>query len=417
MRESKLSSIDWQAQRIVKVLIANKYFFLNGGSEKVFFQERDFLLRQGVHVIDFSMDDPRNFPSDYANYFVSNIDYHTKRGVFGEIKKAAKFIHSPEAIRKIERLVEKEKPDIAHLHNIYHQLTPSIIPVLKKSGAKVVLTLHDGKLICPGYLMLDKGKICTSCQGHSFWMPIVKNCQGSRSQGFLLALEAYWHKWAKSYEKVDIYLTPSRFLGDLVSIRMPKEKIRLLHNGIDVKSYTPSFCDEGYALYFGRLSKEKGIKTLLNAYKNMGNSLMLKVAGTGPLEGELRREYQSAEFLGYKEGDELNHIISGSAFVVAPSECYENCSMVVLEAMAMGKPVIGSRIGGIPEQVEDGKTGLLFEMGNVTELTDKMRLLSENHEMRKKMGTQARKKLEIEYPLDKHCNELLEIYERLIAEG
>ena len=401
----------------MKVLLANKFFFLNGGSETVFFQERNFLLRKGFNVIDFSMEEPRNFSSDYASYFVSNINYHATRGVFDKIKDVAKFVRSPEAIRKIQRLVEKEKPDIVHLHNIYHQLTPSIIPILKKSGAKVVLTLHDGKLICPGYLMLDKGEICTSCQGHSFWKPVVKNCQGSRSQGLLLALEAYWHKWSKNYEKVDMYIAPSQFLGDLVSIRIPKERIRVLRNGIDTISYMPSFCDKGYALYFGRLSKEKGIETLLNAYKYMGNSLTLKVVGTGHLEDELRREYQSVEFLGYKEGDELNDTIAESAFVVIPSEWYENCSMVVLEAMAMGKPVIGSRIGGIPEQVEDGKTGLLFEMGNVEELADKMRLLSENPEMRKRMGIEARKKLEVEYSLNKHCDELLKVYTGLIARG
>jgi len=152
------------ASKGMKVLLANKFFFLHGGSERVFFQERDFLLAQGVQVVDFSMEDSRNFPSSYSAFFASNIDYYASKGIFAKVKQGVKFVHSPEAVNKLERLVEKERPAIAHLHNIYHQLTPSIIPVLKKHGVKVLLTLHDGKLICLSYLMLARGKIYTACK-------------------------------------------------------------------------------------------------------------------------------------------------------------------------------------------------------------------------------------------------------------
>ena len=370
-----------------------------------------------MKVIDFSMEDPRNFHSDYASYFVSNIDYHTSQDLWSRLKEAAKFIHSSEAVDKLERLVENEKPDIAHLHNIYHQLTPSIISVLKRNGVKVVLTLHDGKLICPSYLMLARGKICTVCTGHSFWKPLVTNCVGSRGQELLLMLEAYWHKWMGSYEHVDIFLSPSRFLAKLISQRVPEEKIRVLHNGIYLDTYSPGSNDDGYALYLGRLSKEKGIETLLKAHSKLGNEIGLKVAGSGPLERELRQRYQHAEFLGYQTGEEVKKTVATSTFVVVPSECYENCPMVVLEAMAMGKPVIGSRMGGIPEQIDDGRTGLLFEMANADELTEKMRLLAENPEMRKKMGVAARKKVEEEYSLGAHCTKLMKIYEELLSEN
>ncbi|NIA11797.1 MAG: glycosyltransferase [Nitrospiraceae bacterium] len=399
----------------MKILFANKFFFFNGGSERVFFQERGFLKKQGVDVVDFSMEHPRNFPSPYAGYFVSHIDYHNTKGAWGKLKQAAKFIHSSEAVHKIEKLIKKESPDIAHLHNIYHQLTPSIIPMLKKHGVKVVLTLHDGKLICPGYNMLSKGRICVDCQGHSFWRPLIKNCQGSRFRGLLLTLEAYWHKWKKSYEGVDLFISPSRFLADLVSrYRIPKERIQVLRNGIDTAKFLPSMEDGGYVLYFGRLSHEKGITTLLKAHQSMAEPLPLKVVGTGPLEKKLRASYEKAEFLGYKSGEELNRLIANATFVVVPSEWYENCSMVVLEAMAFGKPVIGSKIGGIPEQIEDGKTGLLFEMGNMSELAQKMKKLSSDREMRIQMGRRARRKLESEYSLDKHCKKLLSIYRALL---
>jgi glycosyltransferase involved in cell wall biosynthesis len=399
----------------MKILLANKFFFMNGGSERVFFQERDFLLKNGIHVMDFAMEDPRNLHSDYASYFVSNINYHAKQRPLTRLKQAAKFIHSREAVSKLESLVKNERPNIAHLHNIYHQLTPSIISVLKRNHVKVVLTLHDAKLICPNYLMLAGGKICSSCCGGSFWKPFFTNCTGSRIEGLLLAMEAYYHKWIGSYDMVDLYLSPSRFLAGLLGQRITHDRIRLLPNGVDVKRYPAAFVDQGYALYFGRLSREKGIETLLEAHKAVCDAIELKVVGTGPLEAGLRDTHPQVSFLGYQSGEALQEIVANSAFVVVPSEWYENCSMVVLEAMALGKPVIGSRTGGIPEQVEDGITGLLFEMGNVDELAEKMKLLARRPDLRSRMGQAARTRLEQQYSLEGHCTKLLAIYESLLS--
>jgi glycosyltransferase involved in cell wall biosynthesis len=398
----------------MKVLFANKFFFLNGGSETVFFQERDFLLKQGHEVVDFSMMDERNQPSAYADFFVPNTSYNSGGGIVPKLQQAISFIHSSVAVNKIEELVLQEKPQIAHLHNIYHQLTPSIIPVLKKHGVKIVLTLHDCKLVCPSYLALDlrNNVICNACAGGKFWKAFTLNCQNSRMRGLLLATEAMFHKWKGSYDGVDLFLTPSRFLADLTKQRIPQEKIKVLHNGIDQNIYQPQYGDQGYGLYFGRLSKEKGIQTLLRAHRNL--NFLLKIAGTGPLEEKLRKEYPEVEFLGYQSGQNLNNLIANAAFVVVPSEWYENCSMVVLESMALGKSIIGSRIGGIPEQIEDGETGFLFEMGKENEMGEKMTALINNSELRNKMGRAARKKLEDEYSFESHCQKLLNIYTRLM---
>ena len=399
----------------MKILMANKFFHLNGGSERVFFQEREFLLHNGVDVVDFSMQDERNFDSPYAGYFVDKIDYDSVRGLSGKLKTARAFIHSGEAVRKIEQLVEKERPDIAHLHNIYHQLTPSIIPVLKNRGVKVVLTLHDYKLICPSYIALNKGKICSACNDAAFWRPLTRHCQKSRLQEVLLMVEGFWHLWQRSYEAVDLFIAPSRFMGDLAARRIPREKIVVLPNGINLHEYTPDYDDRDYGLYFGRLSKEKGIETLLAAHKSIGDSPPLKVVGTGPLADGLARDFPGVDFLGYKSGGELTTLIREAAFVVVPSEWYENCSMVVLEAMALGKPVIGSNIGGIPEQIVDGRTGCLFPMGDTAALADRMRELGRNKEQRIIMGRAARQKLENEFSLSHHCRELQAIYQRLLS--
>lgn len=397
----------------MKILLGNKFFYLNGGSERVFFQERDFLIGMGHDVIDFSMDDARNFKSPFASFFVPKINYHDASGLWTKLHHGFSLVHSRVAVKKISQLIDQEKPEIAHLHNIYHQLTPSIIPVLKKNGVKVVLTLHDCKLICPSYLALKDTKICIECEGKYFFKPLMTNCQKSRMQALLLSLEAYWHKWRGSYDAVDMFLSPSKFLAGLVAKRIPAEKIAILHNGIDCEEYEPNYTDNGYALYFGRLSAEKGIETLLAAHGRMERHLPLKLVGTGPLAEKLSASHPAAEFLGYKSGQELKDIVANAAFVVVPSECYENCSMVVLESMAFGKPVIGSRIGGIPEQIEDDRTGFLFEAGNVEELARKMDLLAGDQQLRIAMGQAGRKKLEVEYSLSGHCRQLVSIYEGL----
>lgn len=398
----------------MKLLFANKFFHLNGGSETVFFQEREFSQKQSHTIIDFSMEDERNLPSHYSDFFVPNTSYDSGGGAIKKIQQAVSFVHSSAAVHKLETLLIQEKPQIAHLHNIYHQLTPSIIPLLEKHGVKVVLTLHDYKLVCPAYLALRNEQICNACSGGKFTRAFTENCQNSKVRSFLLSAEALFHKWRRSYDGVDIFLAPSQFLADLTSQRISKAKIQVLHNGIDTDAYQAHYNDDGYCLYFGRLSKEKGVQTLLKAHAAMPTKYPLKIAGTGPLAAELALQYPEVEFLGYQSGKSLHDLIAHAAFVVVPSEWYENCSMVVLEAMAFGKPVIGSRIGGIPEQVEDAKTGLLFEMGNVDELTEKMTLLVNDPELRDHMGRAARRKLELEYSLAEHNKQLLKVYSSLL---
>ena len=231
----------------------------------------------------------------------------------------------------------------------------------------------------------------------------------------LLTIEAFWHKWRKTYEQVDCFICPSQFIADLTKQRIPINKLTVLPNGIDITVFTPPYNSNGYALYFGRLSKEKGVHTLLAAHQRVASSLSLKVVGTGPLEKELREAYPRASFLGYCNGRALNDLIAQAMFVVVPSEWYENCSMVVLEAMAHGKPVVGSRIGGIPEQIEDGRSGLLFSMGSIDDLVKKMKYLMSNPQVIIEMGKNARKKFENEYDLSKHCQNLLSVYNQLLS--
>jgi glycosyltransferase involved in cell wall biosynthesis len=398
----------------MKILLANKFFYNKGGAETVFFQEKCYLQSQGLKVIDFSMQDTRNEYSSYAEFFVSPIDYHADHDVKSKIMIGLKFLHSSEAVQKLDALVRMERPDIGHLHNVYHQLTPAIVPVLKRHNIPVILTLHDYKLICPTYLMVKNGRICKECAGKYFWKPLTQHCCNSVFRELLLMSEAFWHKWRGTYDLVDLFIAPSQFIADLMGLRIDKNKIKVIHNGIDTVDFIPHYLDNGYALYFGRLSEEKGLRTLLKTHDFIHKSVNLKIVGTGPIENEIQSQYPHAEFLGFKQGKELYDIIANAAYVVVPSECHENCSMAILEAMAMGKPVIATRSGGIPEQIEDGKTGFLFERGDIDDLIEKMELLSNNANMRVSFGISARAKCEREYSLAIHCMNLLDIYKRFI---
>lgn len=409
----------------LKILLANKYFFMNGGSESVFFQERDFLMREGHHVVDFSMQDPRNLPSPYAAYFVSNVEYKggtNGRHAIRKLELAASLIHNREAVRKLRALIEHEKPDLAHLHNIYHQLTPSIIGVLKKAGIPVVMTLHDYKLICPTYLMVRENAACEACCGGQFWRVATNRChQGSWFGSGLLALEGYWHRWLHSYDAVDLFLAPSRFLLELVQ-KYRGVRVRLLHNGVNLRGLNHRHVDKRYAIYFGRISREKGVEVLLRAHDSLqqrgiagslgpeGGDFSLKVVGTGPILEELRSKYPAVEFCGFRSGNDLFRLVGDAAFVVVPSLSNENFSMSVLEAMALGKPVIASRMGGLPEQVQHGETGLLVDAGDVEGLKEAMAVLMRDPRLRRRMGESARRRVEHEFSSEVHGRRLLETY-------
>lgn len=398
-----------------KILFVNKFFYLNGGSERVFFQERDFFIENGFNIIDFSMKNHKNFYSRFTNFFINEVDYNNKKNLKKILSTSLSFIHSKDAVNKIAQIIKQEQPKIAHLHNIYHQITPSIIPILKENKIKVILTLHDGKLCCPSYLMLNRGKPCLKCAGKHFHYPITTNCQQSLSSGILLSFEAYFHAWKKSYEGVDAFIVPSKFLGDIVAPRIGYNKIHLIRNGIDHTNFIASTTDEKYLLYVGRLSSEKGVETLLKAHSSMNNPVRLVIVGTGPLEDKLRSQASPCvTFKGYCDGDNLWEIIKKSSCLIVPSECYENAPMTILEGMAFAKPIIASKIGGIPEQVVHGETGILFTPGDTHELRQALDAMMTDTDKRRRMGLNGRLRLENEFSLQNHNQQLLNLYQSIL---
>ncbi len=401
----------------MKVLLANKYFYRKGGDAVVFFATAELLQERGQEVIFFSMRGPKNHESPFDRYFVSSVEFNGGNSILQQVKSASRILYSFEAKKKMSHLLRESAPDIAHLHNIYHQISPSIIHSLRKKKIPIVMTLHDYKITCPAYSLLSSGGPCERCAQKAYYKILANQClKESFSKSALAMMEMYLHHvLLKIYEKVDVFISPSAFLKRKVEEMGFRGRIVHIPNFIDSDGYSPCFDFlPGTVVYFGRLSREKGVATLIDAAK--GLDVSLKIIGTGPeketLEAKVAAEnIKNVSFLGYKSGEDLHSEISRSAFAVVPSECYENNPLSILEAFALGKPVIGARIGGIPELVKDGQTGYTFESGNVRDLQEKIEALSKMRSDITEMGRTARQFVEKEFNPEIHYQRLMEVYQ------
>jgi glycosyltransferase involved in cell wall biosynthesis len=355
----------------MKVLQINKYFYLKGGAETVFFNTMQLLEQHGHTVIPFSMRDPKNRKTPYDSYFVNYIE-PAQSGFWTKIKHVPSFFYNREAARKLDRLIRDEKPDIAHIHLLFNSLSVSILPVLKKHRIPVVMTAHDHRLICPAYLFRDgKGRICERCRTRHYYRCLIHRCsKGNLLNSLMLALDSYFRKYIFPVDKyVDRFVFVGRFSYEKHNEFSAKYrgKSSVLFNFTPIPPEAVSE-KENYLLYLGRISDEKGIPVLMKAMQYFPD-VKLKIVGTGPLLETLKRQSRpNIEFTGFKSGEELYDCIRKARFIIAPSETYENNTLVIIEAYTLGTPAIGSRIGGIPEFIQDGINGFLFEPSSVEQL-------------------------------------------------
>jgi glycosyltransferase involved in cell wall biosynthesis len=361
----------------MKILLIDVYNYNKGGAETVCFNTGKMLEEHGHKVIYFTLKWADNKPSPYSKYFPESKE--TRRGPLKQIKNMVNYFYHFEAAKKIEQLILDEKPEIAHIHLIWGQITPSIFPVLKKYNIPILFTVHDYRIVCPAYTFRNgKGQICEECQGKYFYKCFTNSCcKGSKLMSMIMATEQYFrNKFFNPAQFIDGFIYVSNFAKNIQEKYMPTVKstpnIILYNFSTSIIQKGKSTPKDKYFLFFGRLSYEKGLKTLLTAFKDIPEC-KLKVVGTGPKEEELKQfvlktNMQNVDFLGYKQGKELSDLVYNAYFVVVPSEWYENNPMTIIEAYSVGTPVIGAKIGGIPEIVDDGKTGFQFTSANVEEL-------------------------------------------------
>ena len=230
----------------MKVLMIHKFYFIEGGGERYMFNLASLLEEDGVEIIPFAMQHPRSFETRYYDYFTSHFEPDAilkNLNVLNGVKSVARVIYNREARRKIESLIRDTKPDIAHVHGVYHHLSPSVLFSLKKYNLPVVFTLHEYKILCPSYLFLDRhGVICERCRGKHFWHPLTQRClKDSLCASALISAEAYVHRILGTYHKcVDLYLSPSKFLrSKMIEYGYPADKIDWLPYPIPLKDYEP----------------------------------------------------------------------------------------------------------------------------------------------------------------------------------
>ncbi len=404
----------------MEILSVNKFYWSKGGSETVFFNEKEMLEDNGHTVVPFAMHSDKNIETSYSEYFVEEVDYD-KSGLTNKLSCALKIIYSFEAKAKMKQLIDKFKPDLSHFHIFQHQISPSVFGPLRDKKVPIILTLHDLKPICPNYKYYVNGEVCELCSGGKFYNCFKNKCTKGSTLGSLInTIEMYFHGFMGYYKNVDKYIAVSHFYKQkMIEAGFPENKINYLPNYIDASEFNHQDEDKGYMLYFGRLSEEKGIATYLDS-AIINSDIPYYIVGTGPLEEELKEQAKKAQidnvhFLGFKSGEELKTLLSQSTCVVVPSEWYENCPMTVLEAFASGRPVIGAQIGGIPELIEKSVDGFLFQPGNTEQLTDKIRWIWDNRDKAQQMGLQGRKKIEEKFNAKSHYEGLMAIYNSVIS--
>ena len=402
----------------MKILLINKFLYPKGGDAISTLNTGRLLRLKGHKVLYWGMDHPLNREYSHKNFFVTYVDFNTSGAINKQIKMALNILYSLEAKRKVEKIVCAEKPDLVHLNNFAHQISPSIIHVFKKYNIPTVMTMHDYKLVCGSYTLLSKNGICELCKNGKFYNCLFECCvKDSRVKSFLNMVEMYLHhKILHIYDFIDIFIAPSMFLEMKLREMGFKGEVLYLPNFVNLDGCTPgNNGTEKDIVYFGRLSKEKGLFTLIDAMKGV-KGVGLKIIGEGPIKEDLERKVEvfgckNIRFLGYKTGEGLKNEVRKSVAVVVPSECFENNPLSVIEGFSLGKPAIGARIGGIPELAKDNETGLTFEPGSADDLRSKIEYLIERPEKIIEMGKNARDFVERHLSAERHYERLMEIYE------
>lgn len=402
----------------MRILHVNKFLYRRGGAESYMLDLAALQARAGHDVEFFAMAHPENLPARFAGWFPAHVELEPgPSSLGGQIRAGGRVLWSNSARRGIARVVEDFQPDVVHLHNVYHQLSPSVLDPLRRSGIPAVMTLHDYKLACPNYQFLDHGALCQACLDGGFRQAVRRRCKGdSLPASALCAAESWLHRRTGAYGPVARFVCPSQFLlGRMARAGVFPERLRRVRHFIDLSQCEPKREAGGDVVFAGRLSPEKGVDTLIAAIGRLGPTAVLRVAGEGPDGDGLRALADDLApgrviFYGRLGKADVEALLRAACVVAVPSRWYENQPMIVLEALGLGVPVVASDIGGLPELVETGLNGALVPPEDDEQLAAALAGLLARPGRALAMGRAARAEVASGHSPRVHLGRLEEIY-------
>jgi glycosyltransferase involved in cell wall biosynthesis len=387
--------------RPVRVLMAHNYYQQAGGEDNVFSAETLLLRSHGHEVLEYT-------------------DTNKRIDSLGQLAAAKNTVWSDSSYQSIKKLIKAEKPDIAHFHNTFFMISPSVYYACHELGVPVVQSLHNYRLTCPSAIFYRDHHACEDCLGKFFpWPGVLHKCyRGSAAQSLAVAFMLTFHHLRKTWvNQVNAYITSTDFSRTkMIQAGLPAERIFVKPNfSHDVIGH--AHLSDSYTLTIGRLSPDKGVAAVLQAWETLGD-VPLKITGDGEMRAmveQFTESHPAVNYLGFVDRKEMPELIQNARFLVFASQMYEVFPMVIAEAYAAGIPVIASRLGAMTELIREGETGLLFNPGDAVDLAAKVRWLWDHPEEAASMGQNARREYEQKYSPEQNYQLLMEIYEKAIA--
>ncbi|MBI9089247.1 MAG: glycosyltransferase family 4 protein [Desulfobacterium sp.] len=405
----------------MKILFINNYMYLRGGAEVSLMQTADLLIKNGHEVCFVGTDFNEDTLIYNPKHTISNIEQSNRSNLIKKIQEGSRIFYCASAVKTIRHVISKEKPDIVHLNNIHNKLSPAVVWEIKRAKIPMVWSLRDFKLVCPSYSLSLKGQTCNACRKGNYINAVINRCQ---KKSFVMSALVFFQSHLfntclKIDSQISCFLPTSKFMYDMFVHMGFEGKMKILPNFLDLDKCIPNYnVNSNKALYFGRLSHEKGLYTLVDAILDL--DIDFEFIGDGPEKNKLisivkcKTKGNRITFLGHISQKKLREKIKNSLFVVLPSECSETFGRTIIESFAMGRPVVGSRIGGIPELVIDNETGLTFIPGDTNDLKKKMLKLINDKELANKLGQNARKLIEKKFQATIVYQRLIGIYKNVI---